>query len=905
MLRSDETWHRLREWTYGQAPSERLAAQILLDQGYTDFDPSHPLGGKDGGKDALCRKNGQPWLMAVYFSRGQQSLKAIQTKLQNDLAGVAKNNVMGIAFVTNQELSLSERATLNGLCAPASLELFHLERIATLLDQPRMVQVRQQFLYIDSPSTPPQSGFVLTAGWVSVLQGDIINGCVKLGGHSVPVQQQIRTQAGESIESLLTWQSRIPSQLIGRDTEMADLLQWATRGEAAPRLRLLHGSGGMGKTRLAVELGDHLREGGWGVCLVGSPTHEHAVAQGKVGTLLLIDYPELFPEPLGNLLTWLNSGHWPPGRWRILLLSRDERLAQTIDQIAPGRRDLSLALANLRGKEHAWRLFAAASEQMRAAGAGTEAGRNAELLPYERFVAWLAQDAHHHDPLIILVFALNLQYDPAAIMLGHVAIMQSLVRHEQRRIEKGLTGFTREQQRTLLLLKALAALTGGLRRADIKALRAANLPTDGLSWPTVQDVQESTLWQNGQVPELQPDRLAAYFLHDVVAQTIPDEAGAWLWECLLLGDADVELLRVRLGRLARLAWDHAWQNCTGFGLAEVIVPDASQVERLELVFDTNMALEVPLRKLALEVNRLQLAFCEAEAARDFATAAPRFAARLNNFSGRAAEVGRRAEALAAITRAVKIYEELARQSFASYGPVLASSLNNWSNRLAEMGQRAEALESIGRAVKIHDELARQSFTTYGPDFAFSLTNLSIRLAEAGLCAEALEASGVAVKIYEELARQSFVTYGPNLARSLNNWSCDLGDAGQCAESLVAIERAIKIYEELAQKNFAAYAPVFACSLNNWSNRLAESGQHANALAAIERTVQIREELARQSPAMYEPALASSLVNLARLLPPLEATPRLQRALRLITPYDLPGTTYEELRELIVHDLQAR
>jgi hypothetical protein len=56
--RWDETWHRLRDWTNGQGPSERLAAQILLNEGFTAFDPSHPLGGKDGGKDAICMKDG-------------------------------------------------------------------------------------------------------------------------------------------------------------------------------------------------------------------------------------------------------------------------------------------------------------------------------------------------------------------------------------------------------------------------------------------------------------------------------------------------------------------------------------------------------------------------------------------------------------------------------------------------------------------------------------------------------------------------------------------------------------------------------------------------------------------------------------------------------------------------------
>jgi hypothetical protein len=85
--RWDETWHRLRDWTNGQAPSERLAAQILLHEGYKGLDPSHPLGGKDGKKDAVCQKDGQQWLMAVYFPRGQQSFKVIKKKFLDDLRG--------------------------------------------------------------------------------------------------------------------------------------------------------------------------------------------------------------------------------------------------------------------------------------------------------------------------------------------------------------------------------------------------------------------------------------------------------------------------------------------------------------------------------------------------------------------------------------------------------------------------------------------------------------------------------------------------------------------------------------------------------------------------------------------------------------------------------------------------
>jgi hypothetical protein len=147
--RWDETWHRLRDWTNGQAPAERLAAQILINEGYTDLDPSHPLGGKDGTKDAVAQKDGTRWLMAVYFPRLQKGRKPIKRKFLEDLAGVATNKADAMAFVTNQELKLGEREALRKVAEPVPVELYHLERVTAILDTPAMADVRKQFLRID------------------------------------------------------------------------------------------------------------------------------------------------------------------------------------------------------------------------------------------------------------------------------------------------------------------------------------------------------------------------------------------------------------------------------------------------------------------------------------------------------------------------------------------------------------------------------------------------------------------------------------------------------------------------------------------------------------------------------------------------------------------------------------
>ena len=144
-----ETWKRLRDWDRGQTASERLAAHILRFAGYTSVDPSHPLGGRDGLKDAVCVREGVKWIAAAYFARGRQDFPMIRRKFRHDLEGVKKNSAEGIAFVTNQELSLGEREDLIEESSSVQSDLFHLERISHILDQPVCYGLRLEYLDIE------------------------------------------------------------------------------------------------------------------------------------------------------------------------------------------------------------------------------------------------------------------------------------------------------------------------------------------------------------------------------------------------------------------------------------------------------------------------------------------------------------------------------------------------------------------------------------------------------------------------------------------------------------------------------------------------------------------------------------------------------------------------------------
>ena len=156
-----ETVARLSDWTRGQAAAERLAAQLLRIEGFTSIDPSHPLGGPDGLKDAVCVRDGVRWIGAAHFPREQQSFNAIADKFVQDLTGVNTNQAGGFVFVTNQELKLSERTKLKDLAGEIEVELLHLERIASVLDSPQCYGIRLEFLDIEM-TKEEQIAFIAT-----------------------------------------------------------------------------------------------------------------------------------------------------------------------------------------------------------------------------------------------------------------------------------------------------------------------------------------------------------------------------------------------------------------------------------------------------------------------------------------------------------------------------------------------------------------------------------------------------------------------------------------------------------------------------------------------------------------------------------------------------------------------
>ena len=178
-----ETFNRLLNWDRGQAPSERLAAIILSKEGFKGVDPSHPLGGKDGLKDMVLSFNGKRWIGAVYFPRGQQSFSDIKSKFSHDLSGIDANNAEGLVFVTNQEIRLSERKILTEIAPEVDVQIYHLERIASLLNTPSCYGIRMEFLDIEMSKEEQLSFFADNEQRLARIESRLDQVAVSLAGY--------------------------------------------------------------------------------------------------------------------------------------------------------------------------------------------------------------------------------------------------------------------------------------------------------------------------------------------------------------------------------------------------------------------------------------------------------------------------------------------------------------------------------------------------------------------------------------------------------------------------------------------------------------------------------------------------------------------------------------------------
>ncbi|HEX3530953.1 MAG TPA: tetratricopeptide repeat protein [Thermoanaerobaculia bacterium] len=227
---------------------------------------------------------------------------------------------------------------------------------------------------------------------------------------------------------------------------------------------------------------------------------------------------------------------------------------------------------------------------------------------------------------------------------------------------------------------------------------------------------------------------------------------------------------------------------------------------------------------------------------------------MNNLGQLLDAKARLAEAEPLMRRALDIDEK----SFGHEHPDVAIDLNNLAQLLQATNRLAEAEPLMERVVAILEK----SLGADHPKVATALNNLAQLLQDTNRLAEAEPLMRRALDIDEK----SFGSEHPDIARDLNNLARLLHATNRFAEAEPLIRRALDIDE----KSFGLLHPDVARDLNNLALLLKATNRLAEAEPLMRRALDIDEK----SFGHLHPRVARDLNNLARLL---QATNRLAEA----------------------------
>ena len=150
------------------------------------------------------------------------------------------------------------------------------------------------------------------------VHGDVIQDPAQHAGRLQLRWDQLRVDQREI--AWLSWRTRL-SDLVGRESEKDEILLWAKEGDGV-RARFVTGEGGVGKTRLAAEVAQALRDepDGWAAGFAHQ-SQAGAWFTKPGGTLIILDYPEENRASVERIVEDLATFD-VADRIRILFLSR-------------------------------------------------------------------------------------------------------------------------------------------------------------------------------------------------------------------------------------------------------------------------------------------------------------------------------------------------------------------------------------------------------------------------------------------------------------------------------------------------------------------------------------------------------------------------------------------------------
>ncbi|TLN25646.1 tetratricopeptide repeat protein, partial [bacterium] len=242
--------------------------------------------------------------------------------------------------------------------------------------------------------------------------------------------------------------------------------------------------------------------------------------------------------------------------------------------------------------------------------------------------------------------------------------------------------------------------------------------------------------------------------------------------------------------------------------------------------------------------------------------APVRADTMNRLSVANFELGAINAALEIAKRAVEAYEKLAQENPA-YRARLANCLNNMAAFYAISGKPIDAARAETRVVEIRRELLKgEDSGQMRAELAGAWTNLAASFIRAGYYERAMEASANGLDLWEKLARSSPQAFIPGFAQCLLNSSIAHFRLGRLDEATRLCDRATGFFRDLAERNPDAFDSELGAALSNMAGYLGLAGKRQKSLAAAEEAANIYERLSLRNPETFAEDLALSQNNLA-------------------------------------------
>ena len=708
--------------------------------------------------------------------------------------------------------------------------------------------------------------------------------------------EELGEQTSSSPSALLDPRYRVVP-FLGRERELENLVAWCQDGQSLG-VRLVTGPGGVGKTRLSVELERRMTSLGWRtICpSIGEESNalpfDHYPQPSPL--LIVIDYAEN-RSGLKRLLETVLEHRAPV---RVLMLARTSRdwLKRLKQEVEPEVRRL------LSGTD----VIQPLQIQIQADGSNDEIVANAAKAFADRMGVECPKVTVEIDSRFVRILDLH-----AAALVGVLRsvaamstqatskikeVLEDLLYHEGR---FWLGTATRQGLTAVLHEDALwrVVMVGTLLGADSQEEAEKLLARVSVTGPT----EKIAKWLRGLYPPddgsrewlgtLVPDRLAERLVVDVLSD---DDNPGLAERCLTSLNGRQALRAVTL--LARAVADIK----VGDERLEKILPLVNRVvselpDELPLLFEISNAIPFPSPNLAEAILTATLRLFSLLRAEDDSALE---ATSLEWLGFLYAQASQPDKALQVTERAVNIQRQLTATDPDKYRARLAGALSMLADRLSDTESSMNELPVRQEAADTYRELAASDPDEYNAPLAEALAKLSTAFNSQGQMQDAVPVMAELTGIYIDLSAAGYDEYTVSLAESSVQLGNTLAALGSYDYAAVMFMGATATYQMLTLTNPDEYLAPLADSLAKLANLFVSLGDKEEALQTAERAAGHYRELTAADPEGYQPDpfslffLGTAYVKLRRAgdaVPVLERTATIYRKLAA----DTPGTYLKE------------